>query len=269
MGKLYDANAFDRLRKPTEDDLKNIGKALKLDEAQQKILVWTVNSGLEECHQFHARRISQPENESMHLCASDMDELLHELESKIAKSQRTINALGLPNNVGAIGRLLSFEAVAEISGREQVDCNLQDALAKMEPPTPITLLELEWRFAERKQLFDAHRRAELLLLIVRKMREQFTEWLDSELPDAAGPPPKPFRRIMLLALAYRANHILQNKDGPPALTRNGGARFLKLCVAVLQVCGIDGDDGAKDAIKNLFKDPKVWAAVSHWNELRS
>lgn len=267
MARAYDAQAFDRLRQPTEADYKTIAKALKLNQEQHEILVWTVNSGLDECRQFHSRRISQPDSDSMHICAHDLERLLIELEHKIDKTKRTINALGLPKNVGEIGKLLSFEAVAEVAGREQIDCNLRAALATIERPTPTTLLELEWGLAERKQRFDSRYRAELLIFIVRKMREQFTQWLDSELPGPAGPTPLPFRRIMLLALAHRANHILKMPDGPPALTRNGGARFLNLCVLVLQFCLIDGDDSAKDAIRNLFKDPKVWAAVCHWNEI--
>lgn len=268
MARVYDETAFGRLREPGPVDYKKIAKDLCLNPEQHRYLITTVSSVLEKCRQHHAGRISQPDLDMMHECAVSMKKQLEDLEKTIAAAKRTINTLGLPGNVGSIGRLLSFEAVAEVAGQERIDCELPSDLLSGKPE-PLTLLKLEWEYAERKQLFDARNRADLLLHITRKMREQFSQWLGAELPDPGGAGPLPFRRIMFFELACHASLILGEQKGRPAITRTGGVRFVALCVAVLHACKIDGADASQNAIKDFLEDPKVWELVSHWNGFRN
>jgi hypothetical protein len=265
MGRGYDERAFGKLKEPGTKDYSKIVELLGLNPEQKRYLIRTVNSALERCRGYHARRISQPDLDMMHQCAENMNKLLQELEKTIGETKGTINALGLPDNVGSIGRLLSFEAVAEVAGQERIDCELAVDARKLDNTEATTLLQLEWQYAERKQLFDARNRSDLLLHIARKMREQFSQWLDSELPDNGGVAPFPFRRIMIFELACHASLILGEQKRRPAISRTGGARFVALCVAVLHACKIDGADASQDAIKDFLKNPKVWALVSHWN----
>ncbi|MDC8755445.1 hypothetical protein OIK40_12415 [Erythrobacter sp. sf7] len=265
MARAYDETAFGRLRDPVSADYKKIAKDLGLNPEQQWYLITTVKSALEKCRRHHDRRILQPDLDRMHECAVIMDKKLKDLEATITATKGTINALGLPENVGSIGRLLSFEAVAEIAGHDRIDCELPADLRSSGNPEPLTLLKLEWEYAERKQLLDARNRADFLLHIARKMRRQFSQWLVTELPDPGGAAALPFRRIMLFELACHASLILGEHKGRPAITRTGGVRFVALCVAVLHECKIDGADASQDAIKNFLEDHEVWTLVKHWN----
>lgn len=269
MGRSYDGSAFSRLREPTPDDYKGIAKNLCLNPEQHKYLITTVSSALKKCRLHHDRRTSQPDLDMMHECAISLEKQLKELEATIAATKGTINALGLPENVGSIGRLLSFEAVAEVAGQDRIDCELPADLHSSAKPKPLRLIQLEWEYAEQKQIFDARNRADLLLHIVLKMREQFTQWLDAELPDLGGVGPQPFRRIMIFELACHASLILGKHKGRPAITKTGGSRFANLCTSVLDACQIDGSANSGEAIKNFLKDPEVWTLVSHWNGFRS
>lgn len=269
MARGYDESAFRRLRKPEPGDYNRIAKDLHLDPEQHRYLITTVSSALEKCRQHHDRRISQPDRDMMHDCAADMEKLLRELEATITATKRSIDRLGLSENVGSIGRLLSFEAVAEVAGSDRMNCDLPDDFRSSADTETRTLLQLESHYAERKQLFDARHRSDLLLHVARKMREQFSQWLDAELPDPGGAGPMPFRRVVFFELACHASLILGEYKGRPAITRTGGARFGELCVAVLHACQIDGADGSQYAIKQFLKDPKVWAQVSHWNGFRN
>lgn len=269
MARGYDETAFRRLKKPKREDYARIAKNLGLNPEQHRYLITTVSSALKKCHQHHERRINQPDLDMMHECAVSMEKQLKDLETTISATKRTINTLGLPENLGTIGRLLSFEAVAEVAGQDLIDCGLPANLQSLKHPEAPTLLGLEWRYAERKQVFDAHNRADLLLHIAQKMREQFSQWLASELPDPGGVGPLPFRRIMFFELACHASLILGKYKGRPAISRTGGVRFVALCAAVLHACNIDGADASQDAIKDFLKDPKVWVLVSHWNGFRN
>lgn len=269
MARVYDETAFGRLKEPVPDDYKKIANALGLNTEQHRYLITTVNSALEKCRRHHDRRINQPDLDMMHECAVSMEKQLKDLEETITTTKRTINALGLPGNVGSIGRLLSFEAVAEVAGQDRIDCELPEDLRSSGSPEPLTLLNLELEYAERKQLLDARDRADFLLHITRKMREQFSQWLDAELPDPGGVGPLPFRRIMFFELACHASLILGEHKGRPAITRTGGVRFVALCVAVLHACRIDGADACQNAIKDFLEDRKVWVLVSHWNGFRN
>lgn len=265
MARAYDETAFGRLREPVPADYKKIAKDLGLNPEQQRYLITTVKSALEKCRQHHDRRIRQPDLDMMHECAASMEKQLKDLEATITVAKGTINALGLPENVGSIGRLLSFEAVAEVAGQDRIDCELPADLRSPGNPEPLTLLKLEWEYAERKQLLDARNRADFLLHITRKMREQFSQWLDAELPDPGGAGALPFRRIMFFELACHASLILGEHKGRPAITKTGGVRFVALCVAVLHACKIDGADASQDAIKSFLEDQEVWTLVKHWN----
>ena len=265
MARAYDQRAIGKLKDPSAENFIEIARKLGLNLEQHRYLVTTVKSALVKCRQHHERRNSQPDLDMMHECAAKMEKLLQELEASITLAKGAINKLGLPENVGSIGRLLSFEAVAEVAGHDRIDCKLPDDISSSRRPEPLSLLKLERDFVERKQIFDARNRADLLLHIAQKMREQFSQWLDAELPDPGGAGPFPFRRIMFFELACHASLILGEQKGRPAISRTGGVRFVALCVAVLHACGIDGSDATQNAVKDFLKDPKVWVLVSHWN----
>lgn len=271
MGRQYSEENHANLHDPSEQDFGKIGKSLDLSKEQLGVLQRTVAGALRDCRAYHDRRINGYDYEKLSDSAAVLDKLMGKLETEISHRRQSVNIIGLPENVGVIGRLLSFEAVTAAAKTSNFDCEVGPQLERLEKQRgePITLLQLELELAERKQIIDAKQRADLLLYIVRTMREQFRDWRDKELPDPGGAPAAPFRRIMIHALACDASRILGNKDNKPAISRSGGARFVKLCTDVLNICQIETGNNVSGVIRNYLKNDAVWAAVSFYNQITS
>lgn len=270
MARQYDANALSYLTMPDEELFKEIAKDNKLNDEQLFVLKYTVRKALDECHDFHSRQLKMPDRSAMLDCADDVIHLFDKLETLIRTNRRSVGVMTVPETVGALGRLLSFSAVSEFLGQRGSDRDFRPELKKIEQSEgeAATLLKLEQALALPKERADIEQRAELLLFIICKLREQFMFWRGAQPIDVGGSPAEPFRRIMIFTLACHATSILGEQKGQPAISKTGGPRFIKLTKDVLENCGINSVGDNADAIKNYFKKPEVWAVISHYNDLK-
>lgn len=270
MARQYDANALSYLTMPDEELFKEIAKDNELNDEQLFVLKYTVRKALDECHDFHSRQLKMPDRSAMLDCADDVIQLFDKLETLIRTNRRSVDVLTVPETVGALGRLLSFSAVSEFLGERGSDRDFRPELNRIEQfdGEATTLLKLEQALSLSKEQVDIKQRADLLLFIICKLREQFMFWRGAQPIDSGGSPAEPFRRIMIFALACHATSILGERKGRPAISRTGGQRFIKLTKDVLENCGIKSVDDNAYAIKNYFKKREVWAVISHYNDFK-
>lgn len=274
MGRQFDLEPFKKLRRPTEEEWAVVACDLKLSKEQIWELRRCVDGAIDHCKQYCQMRIKAPDPNALKDKAQKISKLLAELEKEIRLGCIAVSNIGLPENLGVIGRLLSFEAVASISGAMEIDCLIRPELDKIEQGSvaqgltqqphaePVGLLQLEWELADRKRMVDVRRRPDLLIHIVRTMQQQFDPWLQQAATDAGGAPVNAVRRIMLHALACDARRIL----GRP-VRKTGGPAFIELCTQVFHACEID-TEGLEHAVRNHLKKSEVWAEVHHRNEIK-
>lgn len=270
MARQYDANALSYLTMPNEQAFKEIASDNELSDEQLFVLKHTVRKGLDECRDFHRKQLKLPDQSAMLDCADDVIHHFDKLETLIRNNRRSVDVMTVPETVGALGRLLSFSAVSEFLGERGSDRDFRPELKKIEQSEgeAATLLKLEQALALPKERADIEQRTELFLFIICKLREQFMIWRDAQPIDVGGSPAEPFRRIMIFTLACHATSILGERKGRPAISRTGGARFIKLTQDVLENCGIKSVGDNADAIKNYFKNTKLWAVISHYNDFK-
>ena len=106
-------------------------------------------------------------------------------------------------------------------------------------------------------MFDLQNRAEVLLFLTKKMRQQFDEYLVAKSVSKGGAPSNWIREMILLDLARDASRITGKR---PTATAKG--KFENLCSAVLYAIGI-GQSGLTSAIERLIK--KHNTDIAHWN----
>lgn len=279
MARSFNETPFKQLIRPKAEVYDQIARSLKLEPQQKSALIHRIHATLNECAAFRERQIKALESgidaAALQAKAERISSLLGDLVTEIDRNPEILSAIGTAQNFGAIGRLLSFEAVAAVASTDEIDCDVRSELEQSEreramlspitgrSPQPIGLLEFERLLSDRKKEIDFHHRANLLMHIVLTMREQFDGLLAPirDKKDRGGVSFDPVRRHFIHALACDSRHIL----GRP-IRKTGGIAFVNLCDQVFKACGVHSD-GLEDAIKQYLAIPSVWKDISFYNEL--
>lgn len=279
MARSFKEAPFKQLIWPDAKVYDQIASNLNLESQQKSALIHRVDVTLNECAAFRERQNKALESgidaAALQAKAERICALLGALEKEIDRNHESLSAIGTAQNFGAIGRLLSFEAIAAVTSTDEVDCDVRSELEQIEreravlypvtgrSPQPIGLLEFERLLSDRKKEIDFHHRADLLMHIVLTMREQFDGLLAPirNKKDQGGVSFDPVRRHFIHALACDSRHIL----GSP-IRKTGGVAFVNLCDQVFKACGVHSD-GLEDAIKQYLAIPSVWKDLSFYNEL--
>ena len=287
MARTFDTTPFENLRLPTEEEYKEIAKDLALTPEQYAALRHRVSVIVDECKRYYAGPLKRPAKEDLRAKANTIHRLLKKVEEEIKNAQSLVDEIVPLYGAGAMGRLVSFEAIATINKArnpdgetatgdwKNVDLAVRPALEKLEAQETrlseirgtefeaITTLQLESHLSQSKMIFDHQHRASLLLHMVGEMKDQFDFWLQeqSAAKDTGGRPFDLVRRHFIDSLACDAQRIL----GQPVM-KSGGVSFLQLCNDVFNACGVE-TDSLESAIRNHLKVPSVWLKVSEHNSI--
>ena len=279
MARTFDATPFENLRLPTEEEFKEIAKDLKLKPFQMATLERCVTITLDQCRNYEAQQISALESrtnaEGLRYKAEKIRGLLTELKGEIESGRERISAIGTISNLGLIGRILSFEAIASFAEGAEIDCDVITAVQVLQegrggtsdageaPPQSVSLIEFERSFSQHKMMVDVSRRPDLLLFLLSAINDQFDGWLKqlNQKTDKGGPGRDLVRFHFIFSLACDARDILKKP-----IRRSGGKEFLDLCNHVFPACGIH-TPGLLEAIKRCLKEPSVWKDVAFYNGL--
>lgn len=285
MARTFDEAPFEKLRKPTGDEYKKIASALNLTAAQCEALQRCVNSIVADCKRYYAEMFPRPDIQAMRDKADKIYGLLEEIEREVKNAQKMVNKIIPLFGSGALGPLLSFEAMAKIDEAKQSDVMValknwekvdvpvrpllerleadELRLAKMQErdPQPITMIQLEQHHMQPKLFVDHHGRSKVLLHIIAELKNQFGMWRQEKKAkkDKGGSPFDEVRRHFIDTLACHTVHIL----GEP-VKKSGGIAFLQLCTEVFTACNLETDT-LDTAIRNHLKIPSVWKKVSEYN----
>lgn len=285
MARTFDKTPFEKLRKPTDGEYKRIARELQLTAAQDEALRLCVNSIVADCKRYYVGPSQDPDLEDMRYKANDIYELFEKIEEQIKGAQRLVNKIVPIYGSGALGHLLSFEAIAKIDeakqrdiivgikGWEKVDVPVRPLLERLEAdelrlaemqerePQPITMIKLEQHHMQPKLFVDHHGRSKVLLHIIAELKNQFGMWRQEKKAkkDKGGRPFDEVRRHFIDTLACHTLQIL----GEP-IKKSGGVAFLRLCHEVFTACELE-TDSLESAIRNHLKIPIVWKKVSEYN----
>lgn len=262
MAKTFNITPFQELRLPDDEGFQKLAEKLKLTQEQSNYLRHTITKAFEVCQSYLKQREQVPDRDRLTTAAMEIEKLLAALQKKLKLSKNSVAAISVPENMGALGRLLTFETLADIFGTDAVSSAKKRALERSER-FGLTPEELEREFEQEKQMLDVHGRPQILLHLVEIMRSQFAEWLKIQTKVLSGREPNWVREVMIASLAYDAPHILGSK-----LKRKGGTRFLNLCHEVFWICEID-DTGLEAAIEYFLAKKENWDEVSFWNDISS
>lgn len=281
MRRSFNEAPFKQLICPDDPVYDQVAANLKLEPHQKTALTHRVSTILSECATFHKRQNEALENgidaAALLAKAERISSLLSDLEKEFSRSPMSLSAIGTAQNFGAIGLLLSFEAIAAAVSTDELDCDVRSELEEIEHkraalssitgrlPQPIGLLEFERELSSGKEKIDFHHRADLLMHVVRSMREQFEGFLAPirEEKDRGGAYFDPVRRHFIHALACDSRQIL----GRP-IRKTGGVAFLNLCDQVFKACGLSVV-GLEDAIKDYLAIPSAWKEIAYYNGLEA
>ncbi len=285
MARTFDETPFKKLRKPTDDEYKKIASALKLTAAQSEALQRCVNSIVADCKRYYAEVFPRPDNKAMRDKADDIYKLLAAMEREVKHAQPMVDKIVPLYGLGALGHLLSFQAIAKIDEAnqtnpiaalkdwEKVDVPVRPLLERLEAdelrlaemqerdPQPITMIKLEQHHMQPKLFVDHHGRSRVLLHIIAELKSQFGMWRQEKTAkkDRGGGPFDEVRRHFIDTLACHSLHIL----GSP-VKKSGGVAFLRLCTEVFTVCTLETDT-LDTAVRNHLKIPSVWKKVNEYN----
>jgi hypothetical protein len=285
MARTFDATPFENLRKPTDEEYKSIERVLKLTTAQSEALQRCVNSIVADCKRYYADTFPRPDNEAMRDKADKIYGLLEEIEREVKNAQKMVDKMVPIFGAGALGHLLSFEAIAKIDEAKQreiivalkdwekVDVPVRPLMDRLEAdelrlaeiqerdPQPITMIKLEQHHMQPKLFVDHNGRSRVLLHIVGVLKNQFGMLRQEKKAkkDKGGGPFDEVRRHFIDTLACHTVHILSEP-----VKKSGGVAFLQLCTEVFTACNLETDT-LDTAIRNHLKIPSVWKKVSEYN----
>jgi hypothetical protein len=285
MARTFDETPFKKLRKPTDDEYKSIASALKLTAARSEALQRCVNSIVADCKRYYAEVFPRLDNKAMQDKADDIYKLLAAMEREVKRAQPMVDKIVPLYGLGALGHLLSFEAIAKIDETnqtnpmaalkdwEKVDVPVRPLLERLEAdelrlaemqerdPQPITMLKLEHHHMQPKLFVDYHGRSKVLLHIIAELKNQFGMWQQEKKAkkDKGGGAFDEVRRHFIDTLACHTLQIL----GEP-VKKSGGVAFVRLCTEVFTACGLETDT-LDTAVRNHLKIPSVWKKVSEYN----
>ncbi len=285
MARIFDETPFKKLRKPTDNEYKKIASTLNLTVPQSEALQRCVNSIVADCKRYYAEMFPRPDNEAMRDKADAIYQLLTDMEREVKRAQPMVDKIVPLYGLGALGHLLSFEAIAKIDEAKQSDVMValknwekvdvpvrpllerleadELRLAKMQErdPQPITMIQLEQHHMQPKLFVDHHGRSKVLLHIIAELKNQFGMWQQEKKAkkDKGGGPFDEVRRHFIDTLACHTLQIL----GEP-VKKSGGVAFVRLCTEVFTACDLETDT-LDTAVRNHFRIASVWKKVSEYN----
>jgi hypothetical protein len=247
-----------KLTLPSADSFAEMAAGLKLNQDQAWALERTVRNVINKARNHAQRQDEIPEHDIRNDRAEKIQDLLQTLEAEILKGSHTLDYIAPPENLGLLGSLLSFQAFAELAPNINFETGLYKYINDQEQSgAALSLIELEHRFQQPKQMFDLQNRTKVLIFLAKKMRQQFDDYLGAQSGRKSGAPSNWIREMILLDLARDASRIIGKR---PTATAKG--KFENLCSAVLYGVGID-QTGLKAAIERLIKKHKT--DIAHWN----
>lgn len=234
---------------PDTESFKELAKDLKLDPQQAWALNRTVCNAVEKIKVMAARIEQRPDTDIREDRANLILDILKSLETELSKGRETLQHIAPPENLGLFGKLLSFQAMVEIDPSLKLEPGLIDFVNEQSAlGATVSLLDIERRFEQPKQMLDLQKRPDVLIYLAQKMREQFEIYTSGIVKNTGGAPRNWVREAFMLELANDARWIIGK---PPTSTENG--RFDKLCTAVFGKVGIE-TAGMPSAISRLKRD---------------
>ena len=233
---------------PDDDAFKELAKTHKLNPEQLLALTRTLTDTIAQIKRHAARQQDMPDPETINGRAKIILDLLNKLSTQITKGRSTLEYIQVPENMGSLGSMLSFEAIKEMNPNIQFEPDVSDFVAQQTSMNlPTSLIELEYQFAQPKLIFDLANRADILIFLIGKMQDQFEGYV-AEIPkNKGGAPSNWVRDHILFNLACDAPLIIGRRPTPSV-----NAPFEKLCADVLSALGLEIGDHTT-AIARMLK----------------
>lgn len=238
----------DHIILPDAKAFKELAKTHKLNPEQLLALARTLTDTIEQIKRHAARRQDVPDSETINGRAKIILDLLNKLSTQITKGRSTLEYIQVPENMGSLGSMLSFEAIKEMDPNIQFEPDVSDFAEQQKSMNlPTSLIELEYHFAQPKLIFDLANRADVLVFLVNKMRDQFEGHIAESPQNKGGAPSNWVRDHILFNLACDAPLIIGRRPTPSV-----NAPFEKLCADVLSALGVEIGDHTT-AIARMLK----------------